>query len=121
MRRFSKPRERWPKTKKVLTYFVLLLLVPGLAARSLARGALFYQSLLGRGCFCSSHLRFCRIDCRDSGHRLEEKIVKRMRDCTCLCHRGGVVVHIVACCDAVPTGLLRRVKRQTKKPPKKSK
>ena len=47
MRRFSKPRERWPKTKKVLTYFVLLLLVLGLAARPLARGALFYQSYWG--------------------------------------------------------------------------
>jgi hypothetical protein len=51
MRRFSKPRERWPKTKKVLTYFVLLLLVLGLAARPLARGALFYQSYWGGAVF----------------------------------------------------------------------
>jgi hypothetical protein len=51
MRRFSKPRERWPKTKKALTYFVLLLLVLGLAARPLARGAVFYQSYWGGAVF----------------------------------------------------------------------
>ena len=51
MRRFSKPREHWPKTKKVLTYFVLILLVLGLAARPLARGAVFYQSYWGGAVF----------------------------------------------------------------------
>jgi hypothetical protein len=51
MRRFSKPRERWPRTKKLLTYFVLILLVLGIAARPLARGALFYQSYWGGAVF----------------------------------------------------------------------
>jgi hypothetical protein len=51
MRRFSKPRERWPRTKKLLTYFVLILLVLGMAARPLARGALFYQSFWGGAVF----------------------------------------------------------------------
>ena len=51
MRRFSKPLERWPRTKKLLTYFVLILLVLGMAARPLARGALFYQSYWGGAVF----------------------------------------------------------------------
>jgi hypothetical protein len=51
MTRFSKPRERWPKTKKLLTYFALILLVLGIAARPLARGALFYQSYWGGAVF----------------------------------------------------------------------
>jgi hypothetical protein len=51
MRRFSKPRERWPKTKKVFSYFVLIFLVLGLGARPLARGTLFYQSYWGGAVF----------------------------------------------------------------------
>jgi hypothetical protein len=51
MRRFSKPPERWPKMKKVFTYFILILLVLGLGARPLARGALFYQSYWGGAAF----------------------------------------------------------------------
>ncbi len=51
MRRFSKPRERWPRTKKLLTYFVLILFVLGLAARPLVKGALFYQSYWGGAVF----------------------------------------------------------------------
>ena len=50
MRRFSKPRERWPRTKKLLTYFVLILLVLGMAGRPLVRGA-FYQSYWGGAVF----------------------------------------------------------------------
>jgi hypothetical protein len=45
--------------------------------------------------------------------------VKSRRDCICLCHKGGIVVHIVACCDGMPAGLIR--KNKPKKPPKKSK
>lgn len=51
MRRLSKSHERWPKTKKLLGYFVLILLVIGMAARPLARGALFYQSYWGGAVF----------------------------------------------------------------------
>jgi hypothetical protein len=51
MRRFSKPQERWPKTKKLVTYFVLLLLVLGMAGRPLAKGVLFYQSYWGGAVF----------------------------------------------------------------------
>jgi hypothetical protein len=51
MHRFPKPRERWPRTKKLVTYFVLILLVLGMAARPLARGALFYQSYWGGAVF----------------------------------------------------------------------
>jgi hypothetical protein len=51
MRRLSKSHERWPKTKKLLGYFVLILLVLGMAARPLARGALFYQSYWGGAVF----------------------------------------------------------------------
>jgi hypothetical protein len=51
MRRYPKPRERFPKTKKLLTYFVLILFVLGLAARPLARGGLFYQSYWGGAVF----------------------------------------------------------------------
>jgi hypothetical protein len=36
--------EAGPRRKKLLTYFVVLLVVLGLAARPLARGAWFYQS-----------------------------------------------------------------------------
>jgi len=41
----------WPKTKRLLAYFVLLLVVLGLAARPLARGALFYQTYWGGAVF----------------------------------------------------------------------
>jgi hypothetical protein len=44
--------------------------------------------------------------------------MKGRHDCTCLCHKGGIVMHVVACCDGMPLGLLR--KRKPKKPPKKS-
>ena len=37
----------WTKTKRLLSYFVLLFVVLGLVARPLARGALFYQSYWG--------------------------------------------------------------------------
>jgi hypothetical protein len=41
----------WPKTKRLLAYFVLLLVVLGLAAHPLARGALFYQTYWGGAVF----------------------------------------------------------------------
>ena len=47
MSREPKSPRRWSKTKKLLSYFVLLLVILGLAARPLARGALFYQSYWG--------------------------------------------------------------------------
>ena len=25
--------------------------------------------------------------------------LKRSNDCDCVCHKGGVVVHVVACCE----------------------
>ena len=43
--------------------------------------------------------------------------MKSKRDCTCLCHKGGIVIHVVACCDGMPAGILR--KRESKKPLKK--
>jgi hypothetical protein len=49
--REPKSHRTWPKAKKLLTYFVLLLVVLGLAARPLARGALFYQSYWGGAVF----------------------------------------------------------------------
>ena len=49
--RKPKSSRSWPKTKKLLTYFVLLLVVLGLAARPIARGALFYQSYWGGAVF----------------------------------------------------------------------
>jgi hypothetical protein len=49
-RRPKSPR-RWPKTKKLGTYCVLLLVVLGMAARPLARGASFYQSYWGGAVF----------------------------------------------------------------------
>ena len=61
MRRFSKPRERWPRTKKLLTYFVLILLVLGMAARPLARGALFYQSYWGGAVFAPVFFLFVAL------------------------------------------------------------
>ena len=51
MKRKPKSARIWLKTKKLLTYFVLFLLVLGLAARPLARGALFYQSYWGGAVF----------------------------------------------------------------------
>ena len=45
--------------------------------------------------------------------------MKSRRDCTCLCHKGGIVMHVAPCCDGMPTGLLR--KRKSKKPLTKSK
>ena len=61
MRRFSKPLERWPRTKKLLTYFVLILLVLGMAARPLARGALFYQSYWGGAVFAPVFFLFVAL------------------------------------------------------------
>ena len=49
--RKPKSSRSWPKTKKFLSYFVLLLVVLGLVARPLARGALFYQSYWGGAVF----------------------------------------------------------------------
>jgi hypothetical protein len=46
--------------------------------------------------------------------------------CTCPCHRGGVAVHVVPCCDAMPVALVRMRKqsrkraRNSKKKPLKS-
>lgn len=51
MNRTPKSPRSWPKTKKLLSYFVLFLVVLGLAARPLARGALFYQSYWGGAVF----------------------------------------------------------------------
>jgi hypothetical protein len=34
--------------------------------------------------------------------------MKRRRDCNCPCHRGGVVVHVVPCCDGMPLGLVSK-------------
>jgi hypothetical protein len=39
----SKSSQSWPRTKKLFTYFVLFLVVLGLAARPLRRGALFIR------------------------------------------------------------------------------
>jgi hypothetical protein len=47
----SKSSQSWPRTKKLFTYFVLFLVVLGLAARPLRRGALFYQSYWGGAVF----------------------------------------------------------------------
>jgi hypothetical protein len=30
------------------------------------------------------------------------------QDCDCLCHKGGVVLHVVTCCDGMLTRLSRR-------------
>ena len=51
MNRKPKSPRIWPKTKRLLAYFVLLLVVLGLAARPLARGALFYQTYWGGAVF----------------------------------------------------------------------
>jgi hypothetical protein len=51
VKRKPKPSRIWTKTKRLLTYLVLLLVVLGLAARPLARGALFYQSYWGGAIF----------------------------------------------------------------------
>lgn len=51
MNRKPKSSRSWRKTKKLLSYFVLFLVVLGLAARPLARGALFYQSYWGGAVF----------------------------------------------------------------------
>ena len=51
MNRKPKSSRSWSTTKKLLTYFVLFLVVLGLAARPLARGALFYQSYWGGAVF----------------------------------------------------------------------
>ena len=35
--------------------------------------------------------------------------LKRSKDCDCVCHKGGVVVHVVACCERyVPDQLKRK-------------
>jgi len=44
--------------------------------------------------------------------------MKSKRDCTCVCHKGGIVIHVVACCDGMSAGILR--KHKPKKPIKKS-
>jgi hypothetical protein len=31
--------------------------------------------------------------------------MKHRRDCTCPCHRGGVAIHVVACCDGMLLGV----------------
>jgi len=49
--REPKSSRSWRKTKKLLTYFVLFLVVLGLGARPLARGTLFYQSYWGGAVF----------------------------------------------------------------------
>lgn len=51
MSRKPKSSQSWLKTKKLLTYFVLFLVVLGLAARPLRRGALVYQSYWGGAVF----------------------------------------------------------------------
>lgn len=45
--------------------------------------------------------------------------MKSRRDCRCLCHKGGVVMHVIACCDGMTLGTPE--KRKPKKPPKNSK
>jgi hypothetical protein len=30
--------------------------------------------------------------------------LKRFKDCDCICHKGGVIVHVVACCDEYVPG-----------------
>lgn len=43
--------------------------------------------------------------------------LKRFKDCDCICHRGGVIVHVVACCDEyVPDYLRPKQKPQPEKP-----
>ena len=40
--------------------------------------------------------------------------MKPKRNCTCPCHRGGVAVHVVPCCDGMPLGLLKKLKQSRK-------
>ena len=42
--------------------------------------------------------------------------LKRFKDCDCICHKGGVIVHVVACCDAyLPDRLKPKQKPKTEK------
>ena len=50
MGRKSKSTERWPLTKRLLSYLVFFVVL-GLAARPLSKGALFYQSYWGGAVF----------------------------------------------------------------------
>ena len=43
--------------------------------------------------------------------------LKRSKDCGCICHKGAVIVHVVACCDAYrPDELKPKQKPETEKP-----
>jgi hypothetical protein len=50
--------------------------------------------------------------------------MKRRQDCDCPCHRGGVAVHVVPCCEGMLSSLLeehnessgKRKKAATRKP-----
>lgn len=51
MHRKPNSSRSWIRTKRLLGYFVLLLVLLGLVARPLAKGALFYQSYWGGAVF----------------------------------------------------------------------
>jgi hypothetical protein len=34
--------------------------------------------------------------------------MKRRQDCDCPCHRGGVAVHVVPCCEGMLSSLLEK-------------
>jgi hypothetical protein len=56
--RNPKSSQSYSKTKKLLTYVVLFLVVLGLAARPFRRGTLFYQSYWGGTVFVLPFLIF---------------------------------------------------------------
>jgi len=41
--------------------------------------------------------------------------MKNRQDCNCPCHHGGVAVHVVPCCDGMPSGLFKGTKKSTGK------
>jgi hypothetical protein len=51
MTKNRKSSRRWTRTKQVLKWAILFLVVLGFAARPLARGVLFYQSYWGGAVF----------------------------------------------------------------------
>ena len=43
--------------------------------------------------------------------------LKRFKDCDCVCHKGGVVVHVVPCCEGyVPDQLKPKQEPEPKQP-----
>jgi hypothetical protein len=50
--------------------------------------------------------------------------MKSRADCDCLCHSGGIVLHVVQCCDGIasllPKKTASRSKERENAPPEKS-